>query len=189
VSQSGVSSPLSRAPSWTELCQLGAALLAAVGGLLLRPPAFLASSAQWPTFLVLIATGLLVVAGRRRSSAADTRLWVGVALGSLVLALGALILHGLLLDTRTCSYYGNVLVIGLELTSDATEYLRDAPVPSCEELLKVFTGHEEEIWTRPSLAQSQLLLTLSYVCVAPLLAACAAATLQAVACSREERAS
>lgn len=179
----------SLAPSWTELAQLGVALLAALGGFLMPPPAFLeGSAAHWPTpLLVLIATGLLLVAGRRRRSHADTRLWVWVALGSLALALGSLIAHRLLLDTRTCGYYGSVRIIGLTLTGDAAEYLRESPVPSCEELLKVFTGRVEEIWTRASLAQSRLVLALSHVCVAPLLGACAVATLQAVRCSREER--
>lgn len=189
---SGTTSQRSRsslAPSWTELCQLGVALLSSLGGFLLPAPAFLAqSAAHWPTqFVVLIATGLLVVAGRRHRSKADTRLWVSVAVGSLALALLGLIAHTLLVDTRTCGYYGTVRVIGLQLTHDASEYLRDDPLPTCEELLKVFTGRTEEIWTRASLAQSELLLTLSYVCVVPLLAACAIATLQAISCSREEQ--
>lgn len=186
---SGAASQRTLAPSWTELCQLGVALVAALGGLLLPPPKFLEqSTAHWPTpLLVLITTGLLLVMGRRRSSQLDTRLWVMLALGSLVLALGSLLAHRLLLDTHTCGYYGSVRVIGLTLTSDAAEYLRESPVPSCEELLKVFTGRVEEIWTRASLAQSRLLLTLSYVCLVPLLAACAIATVQAVSCSRAER--
>lgn len=189
MTSSGTTTQRSVAPSWTELAQLGVALLAALGGFLLPPPAFLEpSAAHWPTpFLVLILTGLLLVAGRRRRSRSDTRLWVMMALGSLTLALGSLLAHRLLLDTRTCGYYGTVRVIGLTLTGDAVEYLRESPVPSCEELLKVFTGRVEEIWTRASLAQSRLILALSYVCVAPLLAACAVATLQAVSCSREER--
>jgi hypothetical protein len=187
---SGAASQSSLAPSWTELSQLSVALLAALGGFLLPPPAFLSrSAAYWPTpLVVLVATGLLLVAGRHRRGPAHTRLWVQLALGSLALALGSLLAHRWLLDTHTCGYYGKVRVIGQQLTSNAAEYLRESPVPSCEELLKVFTGRVEEIWTRSSLAQSELLLTLSYVCVVPLLAACAIATLQAVRCSREERA-
>ena len=186
---SGATSQRSLAPSWIELSQLGVALLAALGAFLMPPPAFLQqSAAHWPTpFLVLAVTGLLLVAARRRRSQADTQLWVWVALGSLLLALGSLLAHRLLLDTHTCAYYGSVRVIGLSLTSDAAEYLRESPVSSCEELLKVFTGRVEEIWTRASLAQSRLVLTLSYVCVAPLLAASAVATLQAISCSRETR--
>ncbi len=178
----------SLAPSWTELCQLGVALLASLGGFLLPAPGFLTqSAAYWPTpFLVLVATGLLTVCGRQRRGASHTPLWVGLALGSLALALAALLAHRLLLDTHTCGYYGQVRVIGLELTSDAAEYLRDNPLP-CEELLKVFTGRVQEIWTPRSLAQSQLLLASSYVSVAPLLTVCAIATLQALSCSRQAR--
>lgn len=186
---SGTTSQRSLAPSWTELCQLGVALLSSLGGLLLPPPAVLQqSAAHWPTqLIVLVATGLLMVAGRRHRSKAATRLWVSVALGSLLLALLGLVAHRLLLDSRTCGYYGGVRIIGVELTRDAAEYLQGDPLPSCEELLKVFTGRVEEIWTRASLAQSELLLTSSYVCVVPLLAACAIATLQAIHCSRQEQ--
>jgi hypothetical protein len=138
-------------------------------------------------FIVVVVTGLLVVAAQRRRAAADTRFWVAVALGALGLAVSSLLAHRFLADAWTCRYYGSLRVVGWELTADAAEYLRDNPLPSCEELLKVFTGRREEIWTRASLSKSELILTLSYLCVVPLLAACAVATLQAVSCSRKER--
>jgi hypothetical protein len=172
--------------TWTELTQLGVLILSSFGGFLLPPPSFLEPSTRaWPThFIVAVTGGLLVVAGRRWRRNADTPMWVGVALGSLVAALIGLVAHRLLIETWTCRYYGEVYITGSDLTPYAAEYSSEHPLHSCEELLKTFTGRRAEIWTRASLVRNELLLVLSYVAVVPLLAACAIATLQAVSCSR-----
>lgn len=176
-----------RAPTWTELSQLGVAVLSAFGAFLLPTPSFLESSTRaWPAqFIVVVVTGLLVVAAQSRRGLEHTRFWVGVAVGALSLALVALVAERWLLDAWTCRYYGSVRVIGTELSTSAAEYLSEHAQSSCEELLKAFTGRSEEIWTRASLARSELVLALSHLCVAPLLAACGIATLQAVSCSRQ----
>jgi len=172
--------------TWMELSQLGVVILSSFGGFLLPPPSFLdAGTRPWPTqFIVAVTGGLLVVAGRRWRRKRDTPIWVGVALGTLGAALIGLVVHRLLVDTWTCRYYGAVYITGSELTPYAAEYSSEHSFPSCEELLKVFTGRREEIWTRASLVRNELLLVLSYVLVVPLLAASAIATLQAVSCSR-----
>ncbi len=172
--------------SWTELSQLGVVILSSFGGFLLPPPSFLdASTRPWPTqFIVAVTSGLLVVAGRRWRRKRDTRIWVGAALGALGAALISLVAHRWLVDTWTCRYYGALYTTGSDLTPYAAEYSRDNSLPSCEELLKAFTGRREEIWTRASLVRNELVLALSYVTVVPLLAASAIATLQAVSCSR-----
>lgn len=172
--------------TWTELSQLGVVILSSFGGFLLAPPSFLEPSTRpWPTqFIVAVTSGLLVVAGRRWRRKRDTRLWVGVALGALGAALIALVAHRILIDTWTCRYYGAVHIVGSDLTAYAAEYSNENAHPSCEELLKIFTGRREEIWTRASLVRNELFLVLSYITVVPLLAACGIATLQAVSCSR-----
>jgi len=172
---------------WMELTQLGVALLSAFSGLLLAPPRFLDSGTRlWPAHVALSMTsGLLLVAARRWHRGCDTRRWAGAAMGALGAALVSALVHRLLVDAWTCRYYGSIRVVGSELTPHAADYLREASLRTCEELLKVFTGRRAEIWTRASLVRNELLLLLSYVCIVPLLAASAIATLQALCCSRD----
>jgi hypothetical protein len=179
--------------SWLGLSQLAVVLCAALGGFLLPPPAgFLAAQgAAWPKlaqFIVSVMAGLLIVAGARRRGARDARLWARWALCSLALALSALFVHFYLVETLSCRYYTTLVVAGSELTEQAARYAAAHAVSSCEELLKLYAGHAQDIWTRRSLVLNELALGLSYVAVVPLFAGSAITTLQALLCSRAQRA-
>jgi 4-amino-4-deoxy-L-arabinose transferase-like glycosyltransferase len=176
----------SLAPTWTELSQLGVVLLSFLGGALL-PESFRKGITQpWPVhFVIAVTTGLLIVAGRRRRSVRDTRLWVSAALGTLGVALIGLFVHYFLAEIWTCRYYDRFLVIGSssDLASVASEYI-EGNGDSCEELLKAFIGKQSAIWEGLSVALREVILTLTYLFVSTLFAACAIATIQAVSCSR-----
>jgi hypothetical protein len=139
-------------------------------------------------FVIAVTTGLLIVAGRRRRSAGDTRLWVNAALGTLAVALIGLFVHHFLAELWTCRYYDRFLVIGSssDLASVASEYIQENGKPSCEDLLKAFIGKQNAIWEGMSVTLREVILTLSYLSVSTLFAACAIATIQAVSCSHRE---
>jgi hypothetical protein len=177
--------------SWAELTQVGVVIMSTIGGFLLPPPAGFTgpNDASWPKlaqFVVTVFTASLIVIGRKLNRKRHSVLWLSVSVSTLIVAMGGLFAYRYLTGIMTCPYYGEIRIVGSELTADAASFLKDQGQMSCETLLKNFTGEVEEVWTRASLVRAELLLGATYISVVPFLAICAIATLQAIRCSRVE---
>lgn len=145
-----------------EAAQLGVVVASAWAGSLLPSPAALDPTAPaWPTTLTVALLGVFLVAAQRRwpQGFDGARRSAMLSIACLVVGLGGRGLYVFLAESWTCPYYGEARIVGGELTPYAAEYLRQDPATSCEELLKRFTGHADEIWTRSSSLPRELILS------------------------------
>jgi hypothetical protein len=152
-------------PTWAELGQLAVVVLSTWGASLMPGPGALDPTVRpWPTPVAVALLGLFIVAAPRRWPTLDARRRGGPLVLSLVLALIGIVAYFYLIEAWTCRYYAEVRITGGQLTPYASEYLRQDPALSCEELLKRFTGRTDEIWTPASSLPRLLLLNLTHLC-------------------------
>jgi hypothetical protein len=92
------------------------------------------------------------------------------------------------LDTRTCNYDEQSVVIGTTLTPQAQEDIKETPNPSCETLLQDFAGKADDVWTRDSINGSRYLLAATYITCLPLFMICIISLVQALSCATQGQA-
>ena len=128
-------------------------------------------ASAWPRFAQGLLTALcfvFVIFLHRGKRSVSARYWLVAAAASLTCAAASLIAYRLVAATSTCSYYDQTRIIGREMTPLAADYVQRYPNVRCEDLLKAFTGHAEEIWTDASRLRSEVLLGVSSALILPL---------------------
>ncbi len=128
-------------------------------------------ASAWPRFAQGLLTALcfvFVIFLHRGKRSVSARYWLVAAAASLTCAAASLIAYRLVAATSTCSYYDQTRIIGREMTPLAADYVQRYPNARCEDLLKAFTGHAEEIWTDASRLRSEVLLGVSSALILPL---------------------
>ncbi len=163
----------------------GAVLLAAIGAALVPPPpaiAGAATGAPW-AFAALASAAIVTLAILPFivwRSAAQPRVWMAVAVLSLVLGVASFSAGGYAQRACTARYGATPVVIGTELTPLGGAYRQANPGLSSDDLLFDAAGVPERIWTRASIGRCTVLISSIYFLWVPFLAVCLVATAQAV---------
>jgi hypothetical protein len=164
--------PFSTVERRTDAIVLGLALLSIGSSFLLPlPPGFQElNRSYWPRLAQILITCLLFIllfVVRSHHKSPHWRLMaVAAVLGGLVSLLSFLYFSA----AFTCQYYDQSKIIGSTLTPMGSDYLTRYPSATCEDLLKAFTGHQEEIWSASSLWVAELAVGSTYALIGPLLA-------------------
>ena len=173
--------------TWGMLAGFAVFLFGIVGSFVLPPPGWVSSGGEKPLvnlaqFLVTVLAGLILIFVHKWQRKKDLTRWALIAIGSLILLLAAYFSYQHFLDTRTCKYFENSLVIGSVYTQQAQDYVRGAVNSSCSTLLEDFAGKADDVWTQDSINRSRYILALSYILMMPLLVVCVIAVVQSVYC-------
>src|SRR5262245_28123089 len=149
---------------------LGLALLSIASAFLLPlPPGFQQLSRSfWPRLAQVIVTCLLFIVLFLFHSRGERPRWRAMTLGAVAGGLASLFANFVVSTSFTCRYYDNSKIIGSTLTPIAADYLTRYSSSTCEDLIKAFTGHAEEIWTARSLWAAELAIGSFYALIAPL---------------------
>jgi len=163
----------------------GAVLLAALAAALVPPPPAIAGAASgtpW-AFAALASAAIVTLAILPFvvwRSAARPRVWVAMAVLSLVLGLASFSAGGYAQRACTARYGNTPVVIGTDLTPLGGAYRQANPDLSSDDLLFDAAGVAERIWTRSSIGRCTSFISSTYFLWIPFLAVCLVATAQAV---------
>ena len=164
---------------WTILLHFAAFVMSLVGGFLLPIEGSLEAKKFAPVVVGAI-TGLVFTVLQRADTKKRTAKWKIIAAITLLLSVFAFLGYGYFKRGRTCTYYGQEVVVGTSLTKQATDYLSQNPGISCERLLADFTGKVTDIWTAESINSSRLMLEGMYLGSVSLITICLLAVGHAV---------
>jgi len=134
------------------------------------------------SFVGLMIVPLLIGRGRR-----DLRVWTLCSTALMVTCVFAFVTYMTYRSQWTCLYDDTRVVIGSEYTNDILEAEGGKTSKECFELLRVYPGGPEYIWTGESIERHRLILSLGYVTCIPLFACCLIAVTQAVYCATRVR--
>jgi hypothetical protein len=174
---------------WGLLMQVAVFILGVASGFLVGPPGW-ASSADDKTvvrlgqFIVAVLAGLIFLLVQKWNKKKHTGRWAMYTIVFLALSIVAFFVYQHLLDTRTCQYAGQAVVIGTQHTEHARSYVSENPNSTCSSLLDDFSGQAGDIWTRDSINKSRYILAGTYILTLPLLTICIIAVIQAISCSQ-----
>jgi hypothetical protein len=174
--------------TWSTLATFAVFIFGIAGTFVLPPPGWATNAGDKPLvnlaqFVVSVLAGLILIFVHRWQRKKDLARWAVIAIGSLVLTLAAYFSYQHFLDTRTCNYFDQSMVIGAVYTQQAQDYVRETVNSSCSTLLEDFAGRAEDVWTRESINHSRYILALSYILIMPLLTVCVIAVVQALYCA------
>lgn len=176
--------------TWGLLMQIAVFILGIASSFLVPPPGWASSSGDKTVvrlgqFIVAVLVGLIFLLVQKWNKKKHSRRWAVLTIVFLILSVAAFFAYQRLLDTRTCQYAGQAVVIGSQYTEDAQTYMKtESPGATCETLLKDYAGQREEIWPRASIDRSRYILAGGYVLTLPLLTICIIAVVQALYCSQ-----
>jgi hypothetical protein len=161
----------------------GAVMVAGLAAALVpQPPAIAdADGAPW-AFAALASAAivtLVILPFLMWPAAARPRVWVAVAVGSLMLGSAAFSVGGYARRACTARYGEKPVVIGTDLTPLGGAYQQTNPELSTDDLLFDAAGVPERIWTRSSISRCTVFISGTYFLWVPFLAVCVIATVQA----------
>lgn len=179
--------------TWGLLASFAIFIFGIVGSFVLPPPGWVASGGSttlinFAKFVVAALAGLILILVHKWNKRNHLARWTLVAIGSLVLSLLAYFAYQHLLDTRTCKYFDEVVVIGGTYTQHAQSYVRGTPNASCSVLLEDFAGKADDVWTQDSINKSRYVLALAYISCIPLFTICIISIVQALYCITQDSA-
>ena len=175
--------------TWAQVTQFAVFILGVVGSFLL-PPAGWASSGGNTTlvrlaqFIVAVLVGLIFLLVQRWAKKKHVGRWALLAIVFLALSVSAFFAYQHFLDTRTCPYAGQTIVIGTHYNEHGRLYVSENPNSTCTGLLEDFAGEAEEIWTKDSINKSRYILAGIYILNLPFFTICIIAVVQALSCSQ-----
>jgi hypothetical protein len=175
--------------TWGLVTQFAVFIFGVVGSFLLPPPGWASSGGnktvvRLAQFIVAVLVGLIFLLVQRWNKRKHVSRWAIFAILFLALSVSAFFVYQHLLDTRTCQYVNDAVVIGTRYTEHAQSYLRENPNSTCSSLLDDFAGKAEDIWTKDSINQSRYILASTYILNLPLFTICIIAVVQALYCSQ-----
>jgi hypothetical protein len=177
---------------WAVLLQGATWICAVVAGFQL-PPSFLGlitgqvlsteSLSKLAQLVVTVLLGVGFALAVRSQRLKTVLVWSLCALGSLAVAVACLFLYLGLVSSWTCTYQDARVVVGDELTQPhGVDYMKgEGKGQSCETWIDDHIGNVQEIWTRRSILQRELVLLFLYIATFPLFALCLMATIQTTA--------
>jgi hypothetical protein len=162
----------------------GTVLVAAIAAARVPPPAAIAGPAESPWAFAALASAAIVTLAILPfivwRSAARPRVWVAMAIASLMLGLFSFVTAAYAQRTCTARYGGRSVVVGTELSPLGAAYRAANPDLSSDDLLFDAAGVPERIWTQGSIGRCAVLISGTYFLWIPFLAVCLVATAQAV---------
>jgi hypothetical protein len=177
--------------TWGFVAQFVVFIFGILGSFLLPPPGWATSGDQRVVrlgqFIVAVLVGLIFLLVQRWNRKQHVSRWVLLTITFLALSVVAFFGYQHLLDTRTCRYADDTVVIGTRYTEHVQSYLSENPNSTCASLLEDFAGKSEDIWTRESIDNSRYILAGTYIINLPLFTICVIAVVQAIYCSTRER--
>ena len=177
---------------WGLITQLAVFVCGVISGFLIPPPGWISARGHQTVvrlaqFIVAVLVGLIFLLIQKWNHRKDVERWTIFAVVSLAASLLTFSAYQHLLDTRTCQYASQPVVIGKQYTEAGLTYLNRNPTSTCTSLLEDFAGKEEEVWTRESIDKSRYLLAAVYILNMPLFTMCIIAVVQALSCSQMRR--
>lgn len=178
--------------TWGLVTQLAVFIFGVIGSFLLPPPGWVSSGGDTTVvrltqFVVTVLVGLILLLVRKWSKKKHVRRWVVLTVVSLAVSISTFFAYQYLLDTRTCQYADQTIVIGTSYTQHAASYVGENANSTCASLLEDFAGKAEDIWTRDSINTSRYILAGTYVLNLPLFTICIIGVVQALYCSQSRR--
>ena len=178
--------------TWGFVAQFVVFIFGILGSFLLPPPGWATTSGDQRVvrlgqFIVAVLVGLILLLVQRWNKKQHVSRWVLLTVTFLALAIAAFFAYQHLLDTRTCRYAGQTVVIGTRYAEQVKSYLNENPNSTCSSLLEDFAGESEDIWTRESIDCSRYILAGIYIINLPLFTICVIAVVQAIYCGTRER--
>ena len=137
-------------------------------------------------FIVAVLVGLIFLLVQNWSKKKHVRRWVFLTVACLVCSVAAFFAYQHYLDSRTCEYAQQTLVIGTHYTAHALTYVKENPNLGCTTLLEDFGGQAADIWTKDSIDASRYLLAALYVLNLPLFTLCIISLVQALYCAQSK---
>ena len=174
--------------TWGFVAQFAVFIIGVVSSFLLGPPGWAATTGdrtlvRLGQFIVTVLVGLVFLLVRRWNKKAHVGRWVLLAVVSLAFSISAFFSYQHFLDTRTCPYADEAVVIGTVYTTHAQSYLGENPNSTCTSLLGDFIGKTDDIWTKDSINRSRYVLAGTYILNLPLFTICIISVVQAIYCS------
>jgi len=164
------------------LLAAGGVLFAAIAAGLLPPPAAVADAAgRWLVALVsaaVVAFAILPLLVWR--SAARPAIGIALAIAALACGVVSFVASGYIERSCTAQYAGKRVLIGSELTPLASDYKRDNPGLSNDDLLFDAAGAVDRVWTTASIGRCRAWTGGTYFLAVPFLAVCLLAAAEAV---------
>jgi len=175
--------------TWGLLAEFAVFIFGVVGSFLLPPPGWVPSSGdktvvRLAQFIVAVLVGLIFLLVQTWNKKKHVASWAIFTVVFLVLSLSAYFGYQHLLDTRTCQYADQAVVIGTRYTEHAESYVGMTPNSTCTSLLQDFAGKADDIWTKDSINKSRYILAGTYILNLPLFTICIIAVVQALYCSQ-----
>ena len=177
--------------TWGVVTEFAVFVFGVVGSFLLPPPGWATSGGDTTVvrlgqFIVAVLVGLIFLLVQRWNQRKHVARWAILTIVFLVLSVSAFFAYQHLLDTRTCEYAKQTVVIGTRHTDQAQAYIRENPNLTCTTLLEDFAGEVEDIWTKDSINSSRYILAGSYILTLPLFTICIIAVVQSLYCSQSK---
>lgn len=175
--------------TWGLVTQLAVFIFGVVGSFLLPPPGWASNSGdetvvRLAQFIVAVLVGLVFLLVQRWSKKKHVRRWATLTIIFLALCVSAFFAYQHLLDTRTCKYADQSVVIGTSYTQHAAGYIREKANATCATLLEDFAGKAEDIWNGDSINRSRYILAGAYILNLPLFTVCIIGVVQALSCNQ-----
>jgi hypothetical protein len=162
----------------------GTVLVAAIAAARFPPPTAIAGTTESPWAFAALASAAIVTLAILPfvvwRSAARPRVWVAMAIASLMLGLFSFVTAAYAQRACTARYAGRSVVIGTDLSPLGAAYREANPGLSGDDLLFDAAGVPERIWTEESIGRCAVLVSGTYFLWIPFLAVCLVATAQAV---------
>ncbi len=177
--------------TWAFVTEFAVFILGVVGSFLLPPPGWASSGGsttlvRLAQFIVAVLVGLIFLLVQRWNKKKHVGRWASFAIVFLGLSVSAFFAYQHFLDTRTCPYAGQIVVIGTHYTAHGQSYVSENPNSTCTGLLEDFAGEAEDIWAKDSLNKSRYVLAGLYILNLPLFTICIIAVVQALAYNRSK---
>lgn len=169
---------------WGPLAQAAIWIFGIVGSFILQPPVT-ANQTQWPSlakFIIAVCVGLLVVPGFLLRKKKHWLWWELAAVVFVAAAIGSIFVYQHLTDSSTCTYQGQLVVIGKMYTPHGAEYAKENPGISCGDLIDQHVGKVEDVWMKDSIDSARLKLLASYLACMPLFTIGLMSLLQGIYC-------
>src|SRR5688500_7281765 len=162
---------------WGLLMQVPVFILGVASTFLVAPPGWVTSAGDKTVvrlgkFIVAVLAGLIFLLVQKWNKKKHAGRWAMLTIVFLSLSILAFFVYQHLLNTRTCQYAGQAVVIGTKYTEHGHSYLRETPNSTCSSLLDDFSGKTDDIWTQDSINTSRYILAGSYILTLPLLTIC-----------------